>query len=33
MYLAARKKGLRGPSVNRNQRTDEYLLLDPRRYW
>lgn len=32
-FLAARKKGLRAPQVDRNQRTDEYLLRDPRRYW
>lgn len=32
-YLAARKKGLSRPEVNRNRRPDEYLLRDPRRYW
>jgi hypothetical protein len=32
-YLAARKKGLRTPDVNRIQHANEYLLRDPRRYW
>ena len=32
-YFAARTKGLHSPAVNRNQRPDELLLRDPRRFW
>ena len=32
-YFAARTKGLRRPAVDRNQRPDELLLRDPRRFW
>jgi 3',5'-cyclic AMP phosphodiesterase CpdA len=32
-YLAARKKGLGGPQVDRDQAPDEFLLRDPARFW